>query len=50
MPEEKLKFYDLKDKKSFYSTKYKIVIKNKRRFAVAQTPSGSTAWRILGKK
>lgn len=47
---EKLKFYDLKGKKSFYSTSYKLVTKKGRRFAVAKNPSGSESWRIVGKK
>lgn len=50
MPEKKLKFYDLKAKKPFHSTKYKIVMKGKRKFAVAESPSGGTSWRILGTK
>lgn len=48
---EKLKFYDLKGKKSFMSDKYKFVTKNvrgkKRKFAVAKAPSGIDAWRIV---
>ena len=47
---KKLKFYDLKAKKSFSTDKYTAKTKKGRRFAVAKTPSGSTAWRILGKK
>ena len=51
---EALKFYDLKGKKSFTTSEYKIVIKtdkkgNKRRFAVATSPSGIPSWRVLGK-
>lgn len=45
---EKLKFYDVKDKKSFMSNKYKVVTKNNRRFAVADAPSGIKSWRVLG--
>lgn len=45
---EKLKFYDLKGKKSFMTDKYKVQIKKGRRFAVADAPSGIKAWRILG--
>lgn len=45
---EKLKFYDVKGKKSFMSDKYEIKTKNNRRFAVAKAPSGIMAWRILG--
>lgn len=52
MPET-LKFYDVKAKKSFTSSNYRIVTKRTkrgtRRFAVAEAPSGIMAWRILGK-
>lgn len=47
---EELSFYDVKGKEKFLSTKYKIVNKNGRRFAVAKAPSGIEAWRIIGKK
>ena len=46
----KMKFYDLKGKKAFQTDKYKMVSKSGRNFAVATAPSGSTAWRIMGKK
>ena len=47
---EKLKFYDLKAKKPFTTDKYKVVVKNKRRFAVAKAPHGKyECWRVLGK-
>jgi len=45
----KLKFYDLKGKKSFSTDKYKMVSKSGRKFAVATTPSGGKAWRLQGK-
>lgn len=50
-----LKFYDLKAKKSFTSSKYKEVKKNvrgkPRRFAVAVSPiTKIKSWRILGNK
>lgn len=44
-----LSFFDLKKKKKFTTSKYKIVNKGKRRFAVATAPSGIASWRILGK-
>ena len=48
---ESLSFYDLKMKKSFTSSNYKIVVKNKRRFAVAKAPHGKyECWRVLGMK
>ena len=46
----KLKFYDLRAKKSFKTDKYTERKKSGRNFAVATAPSGSTAWRILPKK
>jgi len=49
MPKE-LNFYDLKAKKKFKTTKYKVVVKKKRRFAVAKAPSGINSWRIIGKE
>lgn len=45
---EILEFYDLKGKRKFQTNRYKIVIRNKRRFAVAKAPSGIMSWRILG--
>lgn len=48
LPKE-LKFYDLKKKKSFVSSKYKFVVKKGLRFAVAMAPSGIESYRILGK-
>jgi len=47
---DKLNFYDLKGKKKFSTNAYKVQTRKGRRFAVAKAPSGSQAWRILGKK
>ena len=47
---EKLKFYDLKAKKPFFSDNYRIEIKKGRRFAVTKAPSGIESWRIMGAK
>jgi hypothetical protein len=46
---KKLKFYDLRGKKSFTTDKYKQTKKSGRMFVVADTPSGGKAYRILGK-
>jgi hypothetical protein len=46
---EKLKFYDVKGKKSFTSDKYKLVTKSGRNFAVCKAPSGIDAYRIVAK-
>ena len=50
----KLKFYDVKGKKAFYSDKYKLVVKRtksgNRKFAVTTAPSGIKSWRIVSMK
>ncbi len=43
----KLKFYDVKGKKSFMSDKFKVVKKKGRNFAVAKAPSGIESYRII---
>lgn len=45
----KLKFYDVKAKRSFSSAVYKPVTKSGRKFAVATTPSGGKAYRTMPK-
>jgi len=42
-----LRFFDLITKKAFESENYQIVIKGKRKFAVAKSPSGKESWRLL---
>ena len=46
---EKLKFYDLKAKKSFVTSSYKRVVKSGRNFVVAKAPSGAQSWRVASK-
>jgi hypothetical protein len=46
----KLKFFDLKAKKTFMTDKYSVRMKGPRKFAVAKAPSGIPAWRIMSKK
>jgi len=47
---ETISFYDLVKKKKFTTSKYKIVNRGKRRFAVTKdSPSGNECWRVLGK-
>jgi len=51
----KLKFYDLKSKKKFTSSNYKMVNKANKKgrtitFAVADAPSGIKSWRIVSNK
>jgi len=49
---KELQFYDLKTKRKFKSSNYKVVTKQvrgkPRKFAVAKAPSGIASWRILG--
>lgn len=49
----KLKFYDVKGKKSFTTDKFKFTSKKTkagmRYFAIAKAPSGINAWRIVSK-
>lgn len=49
VPRAALKFYDLRGKKSFMTSNYKIVMKSGRKFAVATAPSGISSWHIMGK-
>lgn len=46
----KLKFYDLRKRKTFMTDKYKLVVKSGRNFAVATSPSGVKSYRIVAKK
>jgi len=45
----KLKFYDLKAKKPFMTDKFKLEKRGPRHFAVATSPSGTKAMRIVSK-
>ncbi len=45
----KLKFYDLKARKSFLTDKFKLESRGKRRFAVTTSPSGVKSMRIVSK-
>lgn len=47
---KKLKFYDVKGRRSFTSGEYKKVVKGKTIFAVSKAPSGIKAYRIMGRK
>ncbi len=45
-----LSFYDVKSKKKFSTSTFKIVKKKKRHFAVAKSKSGShECWRVISK-
>jgi hypothetical protein len=49
MPEE-LQFFDVKSKKKFKATEYKIVERKGRFFAVTKSHSGPhECWRVVGK-
>ena len=49
----KLKFYDLRKRKSFMTDKFRLTSKRTKRgmtyFAVAKAPSGVETWRIVSK-
>ncbi|NPE26726.1 hypothetical protein HNV12_01845 [Methanococcoides sp. SA1] len=45
---EVLEFYDVKSKKKFKTSDYKIVNKSGRKFAVAVGPQGTESYRIMG--
>ena len=44
-----MKFWDLVKKKNITLKTYKVVTKNKTRFAVGTTKDGRKVWRIIGK-
>ena len=44
-----LKFWDLKKRKPFTSSVYKIQVKKGRTFAISKTPSGGLAYLICKK-
>ena len=46
---DKLKFFDLKEKKSFTTDKFTVKSIKGRRFAMATSPAGTKASRIVGK-
>ena len=46
---EKLKFYNMKLKKSFESEDWEVRTRGERNFAVHTTQDGTECWRILGK-
>ena len=46
----RLKFRDMRARKSFETDKFTIVTRSGRRFAVATAPSGVKSFRIVGKK
>jgi hypothetical protein len=50
MAKEELEFFDVKTKKKFKTTEYKIVDKSGRFFAVTKSPDGPhECWRVVGK-
>ena len=51
MAKETLEFYDVKSKKKFKATEYKIMVKAGRTFAVAKSQSGPhECWRVVSKE
>jgi len=50
MGKEELEFYDVKSKKKFKTTEYRIVDKKGRKFAVTKSKSGPhECWRVVSK-
>lgn len=50
MAKENLEFFDVKTKKKFKTSDYKIVNKGGRFFAVTKSPTGSyECWRVVSK-
>jgi len=48
---EEAEFYDVKTKKKFKTSEYRLVEKGGRCFIVAKSPSGPhECWRIVGKE
>ena len=45
-----LNFYDMKGKKKFTTSKFRVLMKGGRRYAIAKAPSGIEAWRIISKE
>ena len=47
---QEMEFFDVKSKKKFKATEYRLVEKSGRNFVVAKAPSGShECWRVIGK-
>jgi hypothetical protein len=47
---QEMEFFDVKSKKKFKATEYRLVEKSGRNFIVAKAPSGShECWRVVGK-
>lgn len=47
---QEMEFFDVKSKKKFKATEYRLVEKGGRNFVVAKAPSGShECWRVVGK-
>ena len=44
-----LKFWDMKARKPFNASKYEIISKGGRRFAVTTAPGGNKSYRVVGK-
>ena len=50
MAKQEAEFFDVKSKKKFKTTDYRIVDKSGRMFAVTKSPSGShECWRVVSK-
>ena len=50
MAKQEIEFFDVKSKKKFKTTDYRIVNKGGRMFAVTKSPTGSyECWRVVSK-
>ena len=50
MAKEEIEFFDVKSKKKFKTSTYRIVDKSGRMFAVTKSPSGTyECWRVVSK-
>jgi len=50
MAKEQVEFYDVKTKKKFKTSEYRIEVRSGRSFAVAKSPDGPhECWRVVGK-
>lgn len=47
---QEMEFFDVKTKKKFKATEYRLVEKGNRNFVVAKSPSGPhECWKVVGK-
>lgn len=51
---QRLDFYDLRKKKKFFSTNYKLLRKKTKKgvryFAITKSPNGTESWRVVSEQ